>query len=80
VYGSCCSFRVWWCGEASHELGVQSADVSALPSVLTSIKQVSSFLSRSLDHGSQKVCGCVPVAILDLYCLFKRKNGNNGNF
>jgi hypothetical protein len=28
------SFSVWWCGEAFHELGVQSADVSALPGVL----------------------------------------------
>jgi hypothetical protein len=29
-------------------------------------KHVSNFLSKSLDHGGQKVCGCVPVAILDL--------------
>jgi hypothetical protein len=30
----CPSFSVWLCGEASHKLGVQSADVSALPGVL----------------------------------------------
>jgi hypothetical protein len=28
------SFSVWWHGEAFHELGVQRADVSALPSAL----------------------------------------------
>jgi hypothetical protein len=28
------SFSIWWCGEAVHELGVQSADVSALPCAL----------------------------------------------
>jgi hypothetical protein len=28
------SFTILWCGEAFHELGVQSADVSALPCVL----------------------------------------------
>jgi hypothetical protein len=31
---ACYSFSIWWGGEASHELGVQSADVSALPSAL----------------------------------------------
>jgi hypothetical protein len=30
----CCSFSVWWLGEASQELVVQSADVSALPGIL----------------------------------------------
>jgi hypothetical protein len=34
VCSACYSFSVWWCGEASHELGVQSPDVSALPDVL----------------------------------------------
>jgi hypothetical protein len=28
------SFSIWWRGEAFHELGVQSADISALPSAL----------------------------------------------
>jgi hypothetical protein len=28
------SFIIWWGGEASQELGVQSAEVSALPGVL----------------------------------------------
>jgi hypothetical protein len=31
---TCYSFSIWWCGEASQELEVQRADVSALPSVL----------------------------------------------
>jgi hypothetical protein len=31
---ACYSFSIWWDGEASQELGVQSADVSALPGVL----------------------------------------------
>jgi hypothetical protein len=31
---ACYCFSVWWYGEASHELGVWSADVSALPGVL----------------------------------------------
>jgi hypothetical protein len=30
---TCYSFSIWWGGEASHKLGVQSADVSALPDV-----------------------------------------------
>jgi hypothetical protein len=30
----CYSFSTWWGGEASQELGVQSADVSALPGAL----------------------------------------------
>jgi hypothetical protein len=29
-----CSFSKSWCGEAFHELGIQSADVSALPGAL----------------------------------------------
>jgi hypothetical protein len=59
------SFSRWWHGEASHKLGVQSADVSALPDVLP-VKCVSSFLSKSLDHRVQKVYGCVLVATLGL--------------
>jgi hypothetical protein len=31
---ACYSFSIWWGGEAFHELGVQSADVSALPGAL----------------------------------------------
>jgi hypothetical protein len=31
---ACYSFGISWPGEAFHELGVQSADVSALPGVL----------------------------------------------
>jgi hypothetical protein len=31
---TCYSFSIWWHGEASQELGVQSADVSALPGAL----------------------------------------------
>jgi hypothetical protein len=34
AYGAGLSFSIWWHGEASHELGVHSADVSALPGVL----------------------------------------------
>jgi hypothetical protein len=30
----CYSFSIWWCGEAFHELGAQSAVVSALPGAL----------------------------------------------
>jgi hypothetical protein len=34
VWGLACStgysFSIWWCGEAFHELGVQSTDTSAL--------------------------------------------------
>jgi hypothetical protein len=30
-----CSFSKSWCGEAFHELGVQSANVSALPGALS---------------------------------------------
>jgi hypothetical protein len=73
---ACYSFSIWWGGEVSQELGVQSADVSALPGVLPPFKQVSSFLSKSLDHRGQKVCGCVPVAILisspllNIECIF----------
>jgi hypothetical protein len=59
----------WWPGEAFHELGVQSADASASRCFI-SVKHVSSFLSKSLDHGGQKVCGCVSVAILDLLFLY----------
>jgi hypothetical protein len=65
---ACYSFSIWCSGEASQELGVQSADLSALPWCFTSFKQVSSFLSKSLDHRGQKVCGCVPVTILDQRC------------
>jgi hypothetical protein len=36
------------------------------PWCFTSFKQVSNFLSKSLYNGGQKVCGCVPVIILDL--------------
>jgi hypothetical protein len=32
---ACYSFSIWWHEEASHGLGVQSADVSALPDVLS---------------------------------------------
>jgi hypothetical protein len=43
---ACYSFSIWWGGEASHELGVQSADVSALPGVLPhSIKSLASYQS-----------------------------------
>jgi hypothetical protein len=54
------------------ELGVQSADVSALPSAL-SVKHVSSLLAKSPDHRGQEVCGCVLVAILESqeYRIFK---------
>jgi hypothetical protein len=31
---ACYSFSLWWHGEDLHELGVQSADVSALPGAL----------------------------------------------
>jgi hypothetical protein len=34
VYSTSCSFSKSWCREAFHELGVQSADVSALPHAL----------------------------------------------
>jgi hypothetical protein len=34
VCSTCYSFSIWWSGEASQELGVQSADVSGLPGVL----------------------------------------------
>jgi hypothetical protein len=34
VCSTCYSFSIWWCGEASQNLGVQSADVSALLGVL----------------------------------------------
>jgi hypothetical protein len=40
------SFIIWWGGEASQELGVQSADVSALPGVLPhSSKSLGSYQS-----------------------------------
>jgi hypothetical protein len=35
AWSTCYSFSIWWCGEASHELGVQNADVLALPDVLS---------------------------------------------
>jgi hypothetical protein len=34
AYNASCSFNKLWCGEAYHELVVQSADVSALPFAL----------------------------------------------
>jgi hypothetical protein len=34
VCSTVCSFSILWCGEAFHELGVQSAYVSALPGAL----------------------------------------------
>jgi hypothetical protein len=57
-------YMVWW-------RGLQGAKGSecwcfSSPWCFTSFKQVSSFLSKSLDHGGQKVCGCSLVAILDL--------------
>jgi hypothetical protein len=75
------SFSLWWGGEASQELGVQSADVSAIPGVFTLFKQVSSFLSKSLDHRGQKVCGCVLVTILKPFLLevIYLKTGRNIN-
>jgi hypothetical protein len=62
---TCYSFSIWWGGEAFHELGVQSADVSALPGALPQ-SSMSPASAKSLDHGGQEVCGCVPVTTLDL--------------
>jgi hypothetical protein len=41
-----------------------------------SVKHVSSFSSKSLDQGGQKVCGYVSVTILDHLCeaTFKSKD------
>jgi hypothetical protein len=34
TWWACCSFSRSWCGEAFHDLGVQSAEISALPGAL----------------------------------------------
>jgi hypothetical protein len=59
-----CSFSKLWCGEDFQELGVQSADVSALPCALPQ-SSVSLECLQSLQT-AQAVCGCVPGTILDL--------------
>jgi hypothetical protein len=52
--------------------------------VLNLCQAVSSFLSKSLDHGGQKVCGYVPITILDLphttgfKSTDKSQHNNNG--
>jgi hypothetical protein len=40
----------------------------------TSAKHVSSVTAKSLIHGAHAICGCVPVAILDLSLTFLYTN------
>jgi hypothetical protein len=56
VCGTCYSFSIWWCGEASHKLKVQSADVSALPGVLPqSSKSQASYQSPQITEVRRSV-------------------------
>jgi hypothetical protein len=59
------SFIISWHGEAFHKLRVQSGDVSALPCALPQLS-VSLASANSLVHGTEEICVCVPVTILDL--------------
>jgi hypothetical protein len=59
-----CSFSRLCHGEAFHDLGVQSAEVSALPGALPQ-PSVSSISARPLIHRAHAVCGCVAGIILD---------------
>jgi hypothetical protein len=84
VYSTGCSFSKSWCRETFHNLGVQSADVSALW-CFTSAKHVSSVSANSLVHGAHAICSCVPVVILDLSSINHinsktRKNPCSENF
>jgi hypothetical protein len=63
---ACYYFSIWWHGEASHELGVQSADVSTLPGVLPqSSKSPASYQSPWITEVRRS------VAILDLSIILK---------
>jgi hypothetical protein len=63
----CYSFSIWWGGKASHELGVQSADVSALPGALPQSSMSPASYQSLWIMEVRRSCGCVLVAILDLY-------------
>jgi hypothetical protein len=63
------SFTILCPGEAIHELGVQSADVQL--SLVLYLSQVClQPLSKVPGSRRSGVCGCVPVAILDLSKVF----------
>jgi hypothetical protein len=57
-----------YCGleKPSIELGGSECWCYSFLWCFTSAKYVSSLSAKSLVHGAQEVCGCVPVAILDL--------------
>jgi hypothetical protein len=58
---TCYSFSIWWHGEAFHELGVQSADVSALLCALPqSSMSLASYQSPSITEVRR------PVAVFQL--------------
>jgi hypothetical protein len=65
VCSTCSSFSVWWCGEAFHELGVQSADVSVLPGALPqSSMSPASHQSPWITEVRRSVAGSLP-SVLD---------------
>jgi hypothetical protein len=64
------SFSIWWLGEDFHELGVQGADVSALPGALPQSRCLQLLIKV---HGSWKSEGlwlCSGHRLGSLHCIF----------